>query len=222
MTWQLCGQSLCVLVSHLLCRSPTDLLLGPAYDWFVAQFHPGHHVRAPSNRAKLVNLSDKVANTLMLAALQDLQDRAATGDGDSVAANMSLPASGDGQGGQLARARAAATFEVARSVIYGLPGRYVASKSHAYVYVLIEAWTSMDAKVITITDDLTRDSASALGLLNPVVNGFLVARYSRPHQVEMPSTHSNVCGGRLKTKFGELPALAHFSAVCNHTQKEPL
>lgn len=47
--------------------------MGPSYEWYVSQFQPGEHPRAPESRVVSFNSSDKLARVYLEAVQRDLK-----------------------------------------------------------------------------------------------------------------------------------------------------
>lgn len=127
----------------------------------------------------------------MLAALQDLQERARGGDRDA-SDFFNTVMSAEHLGDFMWQSRQAAAYEAKRNR-GGVPGPFVSQWSVSYLRELVNAWSNPGSKIVCLNDDITEPSAAARPLINPVIRRFLQARYSQRSQYELPLQHTNGC-----------------------------
>jgi hypothetical protein len=55
------------------CRTPKDVVLSAAYQWYISQFQPGAHPPAPEGREGFASLSNWLAKCYAVAAINDIR-----------------------------------------------------------------------------------------------------------------------------------------------------
>lgn len=172
---------------RVLCRLPTDVIIGAAYQWYVSQHQPGDHPTAPEARTFFHTINELTARSYVAAAVADFRSRVAAGDPKALAVDKGLR-----HDVTWYEMQAAAVFEAGR-VSAGDPGLHLSRFATEHLITLVKAWSTAESRMVCLNDDIPDALTFARPLLNTVVRGFLRARYNTPSQYEVFLDGSNGC-----------------------------
>jgi hypothetical protein len=170
-------------------RTPDDVLLAAAYQWYASQYQPGSHPTLPDAHSSFLAINDPTSRSWMPAALEDLRTRQRANDTTADVIVTSMEFQTGGYTKQLSMAAAAAAEQAAS----GQFGQHLATRASMLQYSLRKAWTKSGAKLVCLQDDLSDGYADARQLIDPIVRRLLASEYPAPSQFEVPEGTSNGC-----------------------------
>lgn len=154
--------------------------MAAAYEWFVQQFQPGSHRRAPEARDGLIHVSNGLALKAAFAAVLDHPaPQRSPPPSDNSKRPRHHPAASTPE--ELKKAVATAV----RAARIDTSGRRVMRAQMEVFVQLSKDWGKLGARVVCLNDDIDQGLDYTRPLLNPMIRQFLDSRYPVPSQYEL-------------------------------------